>query len=209
MDDFQTKLHLAIWGAAFGAAASLIVNYVFASLVPRITRCNLTRHLRVHALPNLAGIALCRVHNGGYWTIGQAIAYLQLEFADDDVLQPPEGQKAFIKPGRIAHDYGQLCWSVRAPTENPVKVDIFAKESQHLGLCEIEEQHIMVPSEEGWEDSQERHPRARVFLVRKKYLGVLKIVSADTNAKCFGVEIDPERIDRAVVISRMRCSGEE
>jgi hypothetical protein len=209
VDDFNTKLHLAIWGAAFGATASLIVNYVFASLAPRITRCNLTRHLKVHAQPNLARIALCRVHYGGYWTIGQAIAYLRLEFANEDVLQPPEGQNAFIKPGRIARDYGQLCWSVRAPTENPIKVDIFAKESQHLGLCEIQQQHIMVPSEEGWEDSEGKHPHARVFLVRKKYCGVLKIVSADTNAKCFRVEIDPERIDQAVIICRMRCPRQE
>ena len=64
-------------------------------------------------METLAGLALCRVHNGGYWTIGQAIAYLWLDFADKDVLPPPEGQKAFISPGGITHDPGQLCWSMR------------------------------------------------------------------------------------------------
>ncbi len=191
-DDYSVKLQLAIWGAVSGGVVSLIVNLFLQSFMPWIKRWRLTRCINVYPEVTHGEHTRCRVYNGGYWTMGNAIAYITLNVGRDDVIQPPRGQDAFIRPDQfVPLESQQLCWSVRSPSANPLKVDIFAKERQPLAPCALGPDFIVIPSEEGWVFPTDRPRIARVFLRRKKYDGVLKIVSADTDARFFRLEIDP------------------
>ncbi|HEY5041703.1 MAG TPA: hypothetical protein VIK53_06830 [Verrucomicrobiae bacterium] len=195
--NFQTEIYLACWGAAAGGFVSMVLYF----LQPLIKRWYLTNQIKVYAEEFHGNQKRCRVCNEGYWTITQAIIYIALDYdRNKDVLVPPEGEDAFINPThRIPLRGDQLCWSVRSPTVNPIKVDIFAKERQPFSLCDIRSDCIMIPSEEGWEDPKNKFPpedrprKARVFLRRKNepYTGFLKIVSAETNACFFRIAIDP------------------
>ncbi|MGD0208791.1 MAG: hypothetical protein ABSC89_14420 [Verrucomicrobiota bacterium] len=62
-----------------------------------------------------------------------------------------------------------------------------AKERQPFSLCHIG-RYITILSEEGWPPLN----IARVFLQRKTYKGWLKFVSADTDARYFRIEINPD-----------------
>jgi len=193
-DDLQTKIYVACWGAAAGGIVSLVLNV----LQPRIKRWNLTRQIKAYPEEVHGSHKRCRVCNGGYWTISQAMLYIALDYdCEKDVIAPPKGEDAFINPShRIPLRGDQLCWSVRSPTVNPMKVDIFAKERQPFSLCDIRNDCIMIPSEEGWEFPKDGSPRkARVFLRRKDepYTGFLKIVSAETNARLFRITINPNK----------------
>ena len=166
-EDLQSKLQLALWGAAAGGVVSIVVNLFLSAFVPRASRWNLTRHLRVYAEAPHGTYARCRVFNGGYWTIGQAMAYLSLEYTKEDVIDPPPDNEAFIRPDCfIPLSEDQLCWSVRAPDKNPMKVDIFAKEKQPLALCTIDGQIISIPSEEGWATPESQGFRAPESIFR-------------------------------------------
>ncbi len=81
-----------------------------------------------------------------------------------------------------------------------MKVDIFAKERQPLALCAIDGETIMIPSEDGWASPTGSPRVARVFLRRNKYFGILKILSADTNARYFHIEIRPENKGMPLII---------
>jgi hypothetical protein len=186
-DDFQTKLELALWGAMAGGVVSLLVNL----FLPWLRRLRLTHALSIEIDPPHGPIARLRVKNGGYWTIKDAIVYIALDFSCNDVITPPSGRAAFITPDDFVPLEGdQLCWSVRFPTPNPVKVDIFAKERQPICPCIIDANHIAIPSEEqGRADGKQR-----VFLRRRRYDGQLKLVSADTDARYFSITIDPDSL---------------
>ncbi len=77
-DDFNIKIQLALWGAAAGGVASLIINLFFNVFIPRISRWNLTRCIKAYPEAPHGIHARCRIYNSGYWTIGQAMAYLSL-----------------------------------------------------------------------------------------------------------------------------------
>jgi hypothetical protein len=177
-DDFTIKLWLAVWGAAAGGIVSLLVNL----FLPWLKRWRLTRALAIEIdLPHGSNARL-RVFNGGYWTVKEAIVYMALYFSPDDVVPRPSDRGAFISPDWFAPMEGeQLCWSVRYPIPNPIKVDIFAKERQPICPCFIEANRIVIPSEElGLPGG-----KLRVFLRRRKYRGNLKLVSASTDARYF------------------------
>ena len=182
------------------ASASLIVS----TITPWLKRRNLTQRLQLYAEQDSGGYSRCRVYNGGYWTISQAVIYLSLDLDADDVLSPPVGYDAFIKPDKFVPLKGdQLCWAVRAPTINPMKVDIFAKERQPFSPCSIRDDMIIIPSEEGWE-----RQNFRVFLRRKNYSGALKIVSADTDARFFHFSIrtnDPQASIEIATVESSAC----
>jgi hypothetical protein len=200
-DDFQSKLQIALWGALAGGIVSLIVNFFLQSFLPWLKRARLTRSVQVYAEVSHGVHARCRVYNGGFWTMGNAIAYITLNVTEEDVLNPPNGQDAFIKPGQFVPVADQqLCWSVRSPTVNPMRVDIFAKERQPFAPCAIDTDTIMIPSEEGWTFPCDRPRIARVFLRQKQYNGFLKIVSADTNARFFALEIHPENSQHPLTV---------
>jgi hypothetical protein len=184
-EDFQTKLGLAVWGAVAGGVVSLLINF----FSPWFRRWNLTRRIAIDIDPPHGPITRIRVTNRGYWTVKDAIVYMALDFSSDDVLPPPSGREAFITPEYFVPMEGeQLCWSVRSPTPNPIKADIFAKERQPISPCAIEADRIVIPSEEHGHEKG----KSRVFLRLRKYAGRLKVVSADTDARYFSIIIDPD-----------------
>ena len=202
-DDLHTKLLVALWGAVFGGVTGGLINLLLSVLLPRIKRCNLTKGIEVYSIEPQGNVTRCRVYNGGYWTITQAVIYITLDFdPQNEVVDPPNNHDAFIKPGdNIPLEGDQLCWSVRWPTVNPMKVDIYAKERQPFSLCDIIDNKIMIPSEEGWDIPKTGPRRARTFLLRKTYYGALKVVSADTDARFFHITIKPDNNYASVEIT--------
>jgi hypothetical protein len=203
-DDFQTKIELAVWGAMAGGVVSLVVSLLVNLFLPWLRRLRLTRALSIEVDPAHGPIARLRVTNGGYWTVKDAIVYIAIDFSRDDVMPPTPGSSAFITPDHFVPLEGdQLCWSVRSPTPNPIKVDIFAKERQPICPCIIEADYIVVPSEEQGLAEGKR----RVFLRRRRYDGRLKLVSADTDARYFSITIDPYSDVQPLRVSRMSWRG--
>lgn len=189
MSEFDQKIQLAIWGALAGGFVSLVVHLLLNIVLPRMRRWNLTQRLSVSFDPPHGDSVRFRVANGGFWTVRDAMLYLALDIKSEDVLPPPSGSDAHIKPNNFVPLSGdQLCWSVRIPTINPMKVDILAKERQPFTICRIGEEHITIPSEEGWPPDH----YAQSFVRKRRYTGTLKIVSQDTDARYFHVSIDPD-----------------
>jgi len=184
MSDSEQKVWLLIVAAVVGGGVSLLVNLVMLVLLPRLRRWNLTRKLSIVTDPPHEGNARFRVVNGGYWTISDAILYIQLDFEESDTLPATPDLRLWIAPGRFVPMSGdQLCWSV---SPNPMKVDILAKERQPFSPCKIVPGGILIPAEGGWPPAI-----ARVLLKRRVYTGQLTFVSADTDARIFRVRIDP------------------
>jgi hypothetical protein len=180
----QNALISAASGAAFGALASLIVNYFVSRLRLGMLHCK----LQLKGEPLVGCRVTARVLNGYIYPLNSVIAYITVEHQMDDVMVPPGNCDAFIKPTHLRKlDEDRLCWS-RAG--NPDVIDIYAKERQSLDVFEIDPQGrwIQIPSEKGWGTTG---GTARVFLKAKKYTAAIKIVSKDTKAKMFQVEIDP------------------
>jgi hypothetical protein len=125
--------------------------------------------------------------------VKNAIIYITLPFNTKDTVLPPPGHNAFIRPDNFVPLEGdQLCWSVRAPIVNPMKVDIYAKERQPFSPCAFINDKIVIPSEEGWPCPSSTAPNMRVFLKRGRYTSVLKVVSEDADARFFEITIDPD-----------------
>jgi hypothetical protein len=185
--EFGEKVWLAFWAASVGGCVSLVINWVFHVVLPRIRRLKLTRKLSLIVDPKHGEHVRLRVINEGFWTMEDTTLYLALEFNLAAVLPEP-GLKAHITVENFVPLSGdQLCWSVRAPGITPIKVPIYAGERQPFSLCRIESDRIVIPSEEGWPPNY-----ARVFLRPGSYIGNLRIVSKDTTARLFHVRIDPQ-----------------
>lgn len=188
----EEKLYLALWGALAGGLVSLLVNTVFAIMVPRSRRRRLTKSIRIEADPPHNGYVRFRVHNTGFWTINDVTLYLSIYASQDDVLEPEDWHRAHITKSRYVPLNGdQLCWSVRSPRPSPMRVPIFSGEAQPFALCLIGPDEITIPSEEGWGRAAEK-TTARAFLRRQRYAGTLRVVSSDTLARLFKVTIDPD-----------------
>lgn len=195
--DLEQKLLVALLGALAGGLMGLITSLLTNVFLPRLRRWNLTRKLSITCDPPHNGYARFRVVNGGYWTVTDAMLYLDLDIRQEDALPPPMDTRVHLAPGRfVPLTEGQLCWSVRTPTANPMKVAILAKERQAFSLCQIRDDGILIPTEEGWPPAH-----ARVLLRRQPYSGRLKLVSADTNARTFSVHIDPENLLQPCTVS--------
>lgn len=127
--------------------------------------------------------------------------YLSLDVSPEDLMPPPNGYRAHIDPNRFVPVSGdQMCWSVRNPIPNPMKVPIYAKERQPFSLCHIANGLITLPSEEGW--PPEGH--ARIFLLLRRYTGFLKLVSVDANGRYFRVTIDPNGHNSLATVENLR-----
>ncbi len=197
-----------IAGAITGGLASLLINLIFSIAMPRIRRWNLTRSIGIYPEKTHGFHTRLRVFNGGYWTLGNAVCYISIDATEEDVIPPPPNEKAFVTPDHfVPLEEMQVCWSVWYPTINPMKVDIYAKERQPLSPCGFNDEFIMIPSEHGGV-IQENHSRiARVFLRRKRYSAVLKIVTADTDARYFQLIIDPENKAMPLTITGINCTS--
>jgi hypothetical protein len=189
------RVTAAIIGALSGALASLLVNELRDWF--RVWRA--TKGIRLKPQGRAGSRVTARVTSKRM--VHGAVAYITLHHDLEDVIAPPKHFSAFIS---LAHrkklQEDRLCWSVAAPSRNPASADIFAGEWQLLDVADFGEDGdwIEIPSELGWSSSQtetdiksQRAISSRVFLRGdKRYRGVIKIVSADTTARSFEIEIN-------------------
>jgi hypothetical protein len=118
--------------------------------------------------------------------LSHVYAYIIVEHDPSDILPPPPGYRAYIKPGDHKFEEERLCWSMAG---NPAHVDIYAGEKQPLDVVEVDPagNWIQIPSESGWGTGG----ISRAFLRMNKYNATIKIVSKETKAKEFKLQIDP------------------
>ena len=156
--------------------------------VTRFRLWKLHRNLDLIPQPLKGRSVTARVINGYIFPLNNVIAYITVEHREADVLPPPSGCDAFIKPTHLCQlKEDQLCWSKAG---NQDVVDIYAEDKQNLDVFEVDQagRWIQLPSEKGWGTTG---GIARVFLKAQKYTAKIKIASKDTYAKEFDVEIDP------------------
>ena len=190
--EVQAALIGAASGAAFGALATLLVNFLSTKF--RIDRYYSTLQLEPQTKAGTRVTA--RIFNGYDYPMNDAVAYITIYHEESDIQDPPIGYDAFIKRRdhkKLVED-DRLCWSLDG---NPYKTDIYAGERQSLDVFEVVDSQdwIQIPSERGWGSERYengRSGRARVFLNRKRYEAEIKIVSKDTKAKKFNIAIDPD-----------------
>ena len=151
-----------------------------------------------------------RLRNGSNYCIQRATAYVTLHHSIEDILDPPMHFRAFISPAHRRKLQGdRLCWSVTMPELNPMSVDVFPGEAQLLDLADFGEnaEWIEIPSEMGYSSSQtpeeaRQSPRpisSRIFLrADKRYQAEVRIVSRNTRARIFKIEIDARERDQPV-----------
>jgi hypothetical protein len=189
MNDFSQKLVVVLIGALAGGLASLFVMVLSHVLLPFGKRILLTRWISISNSGHHVGNARFRIHNNGFSTISDATLYISIDFDESDIVKPTP-HNAHIKPNCFtALEEDQICWSIKTPTENPPTVSIFVNESHSFSPFRVSGDEIHVPTEEGWPPAAKH---LRVVLKRKNYDGTLKLVSADTNARIFRLEIRPD-----------------
>jgi len=181
----STDVRIPILSAAIGAVMALAANW----LAFRIKHLLLKLKLCLEPQPLVGDRVTARVFNGYIFPLNSVYAYISIDHQESDVLDPPAGAEAYVtKSGHLCVvREDRLCWSVAS---NPASVDIYAKERQSLDVVEFDRMHnwIQIPSESGWGTAG---GKSRVFLKWKKYGATIKIISKDTDAKEFPVEIDP------------------
>ncbi len=189
--EVQAALIGASSGAVFGALASLLVNFLS-------TRFRIEMYyslMQLEPQDKFGKRVTARIFNGYDFPMNDAIAYITIYHKESDVQDPPNNKyDAFIKRSddRKQVREERLCWSING---NPYQTDIYAGERQGLDIFEVGDCWIEIPSESGWGANtyeNGRQGKARVFLNRKRYEAVIKIVSKDTKAKEFKVVIDPD-----------------
>jgi hypothetical protein len=195
-------------GALAGAAASLGVNELRDWW--RLQRA--TDGIDVEEEGRAGSRVTARVKNSSNYCIHDATAYVTIQHGHEDVLSPPRPFRAYLWPEyrkKLTQD--RLCWAVKAPTPNPVSVDIFPREEQVLDVADFgaNSEWVEIPSEVGYSSSQTaadverveskggQRISSRIFLKSgKKYCGTIKIVSANTKARAFEIEIDPSDTEK-------------
>jgi hypothetical protein len=189
----------ALIGALAGGLASLSVNE-FRDWW-RIKRT--TSQLSFRPERRAGSRATARVKNDSNYALHNAVAYVTINHDMQDLLPPPKHFAAFIKKGKHERKLQEdrLCWSVAAPDRNPISVNVLPGEWQLLDIADFGERSewVEIPSEMGWSSSQTEEDirgvpqiTSRVFLrAGKIYSGSVKIVSEDSRARIFGLEINP------------------
>ena len=194
----------AFWGAFFAALLALTAG----AIKFWFKRSLLTCRLKVFAdLPH-GNHFRCGVFNGGSLPVRNAAIYISLDCIKDDTCKPPDGHDAIIRPDHfVPLKEGQLCWSTRSSAAMyPTKTDIYAKECQGFSPFAFTnpKDMLMVPSEEGWPRFKDEPLKMRIFLKPKPYKGYLKIVSEDTNAKCYKITINPADTGNPIQLQRVK-----
>jgi len=122
--------------------------------------------------------------------MSKVMGYIDLNYKVEDILDP--NKVAPHKQSIIHPDFpdllvnGQLCWAIMGKDSNPIRIDVYADEMQHLCIGQLHPQFIEIVSEAGIEPS-------RCLLMKKRYTGKLKIVSADCSAVVYKITIDPNQ----------------
>ena len=138
-----------------------------------------------------------RIFNNSIFPMNDTYAYITIVHEKSDVRTPPDQKKSYIYPpdnssrGHLCIvQEDRLCWSMAS---NPASLNIYSGERQSLDIANFDPKHewIEIPSESGWGTVG---GISRVFLKWKKYEATIKIVSKDSKAKEFSVQIDPDNV---------------
>ncbi len=190
----QTGLQTTLIGAAAGATAAFIVSL----LANRWGRWRLHRNLHFEPQPRIGTRATARIYNGYIFPLNCVYAYITIEHELSDVLPPRPPFEAYVTPDHLCTvREDRLCWSTTMPSPNPPVVDIYPGERQALDIVNFDPNWIEIPSESGWGTLRKK---SRVFLKAKKYRATIKIISKDTKAKEFPIEIDPDNAGKPVAL---------
>ena len=186
--DFQTPLISAAFGALFGGLASLVVNVL--SVRWRLERLHAC--LDLEPQDRVGTRVTARICNGYDFPLNSSWAYITINHELSDVLPAPNGSKAYVGPDHhkcVQED--RLCWSFSG---NSAYLDIYPGEKQSLDVAGFDHGRnwIEIPSEDGWGSELAKGKSSRVYLKWKKYDATIKIVSKDTRAKEFSVQINPD-----------------
>ena len=188
MDQKETSelLNILVSGA-FGALAGALMSLVVNFWIDWNKRRGLRKNLMFEPQEKRGCRVTARIHNGYVLPLSNVYAYISVEHGPSDVLHPPLGYRAYIVPGDHKFEEDRLCWSMAG---NPPHVDIYAGEKQSLEVLEIAPsgEWIQIPSESGWGTGG---GISRVFLRMNRYNATIKIVSKETEAKEFKLQIDP------------------
>lgn len=182
-------LEIPLIGAISGALAGLIVN-VF------MTKWRfLMLYWKLDFKPDkrIGPYGRGKVINDYIYPICGAYVYITIRHDYEDVIEPPSNFKAYIRSERLNYlTEDRLCWALASPVDNPTAIDILPGEQQPLLIMKIDHdgRWIEIASEKGFSTRREGDI-SRVFLKPKKYTGYIKIVSMDTKAKIFNIQIDP------------------
>jgi hypothetical protein len=181
--DFQNL----IW-AIIGALIVVVVKAISRLIRMAITYCC----LGLKTQRKNGDCVTVRVRNGWCYSLDSAYAYITIDHEESDILEPPSGFHAYVRPQYSLKVYeDRLCWSMAG---NPARVDIYPFERQALDVAGFDPKRewIEFPSEDGWGSSGKPGMKSRVFLKWKKYSATIKIVSKDSWAKEFKVWINPD-----------------
>jgi hypothetical protein len=194
MEAFLTILS----GGLAGAVATLITQKV--SEPWRVW--NLSKSIKTTP-EAVTGAYRVRVCNHGKRSIEQAIAYISLKFdKQSDII---DGEEAAFLNTIVREELNEdrLCWSIASSDPHPYVIDIYQGEGQALDLVRFDNDKIVIPSEQGWDDKIKDH-RARVFLCKKRYEGSLHIVAKNTLRRTFDLVIDASQGRQEVTISERK-----
>ena len=136
-----------------------------------------------------------RIFNDSIFPMSDAYAYITITHEESDVLPPPDQAKSYIYPPYNSHrghlcivNEDRLCWSMAS---NPASLNIYSRERQSLDIANFDPNRkwVEIPSESAWGTDK---GTSRVFLKWKKYEATVKIVSKDSKAREFPVQIAPD-----------------
>lgn len=183
------------FGAVTGGLMSFLVNFLIGWKKRLGLKCNL--ELETEQKSENACRATVRIYNGYVLPLSHVCAYITVEHSPSDIFSPPEGYQAYIVSGGHKFEEDRLCWSMAG---NPAYIDIYAGEKQRLDVVEIDPkgEWIQFPSENGWGTGG---GISRAFLKLRKYTAKIKIISKETMAKEFDLQIDP--FNKTMPLSRL------
>ena len=151
-----------------------LVSFWNTRLQDYFKRKALLKKLRLIPLEAFQNKVAVRIFNGYVLPLTNCWAYITIHHEKEDILDPPNGRDAVIKPQHPAQlTEDRLCWSTHYPDKNPARVDIYSKEYQSL------EVFIFEPTGKWIGILSEKHSDpCRVFLRGdKEYAGTLRIIS--------------------------------
>jgi hypothetical protein len=186
-EPLETKILTIVAGAALGALMGGLVSFWNTRLQDFLKRKALHRKLRLIPIEAFQNKVAVRVFNGHVLPLTDCWAYITLHFEKSDIVDPPDGRPTVISPQHPAHlTEDRLCWSTHYPSQNPAIVDIYSGEYQSL------EVFVFEPTGKWLGILSEKHSNPyRVFLRGDKvYLGTLRFITRETEAKMFRIEID-------------------
>jgi hypothetical protein len=198
-----------VWSAFWGAFCAAFLGLIAGAIKFWYKRNHLTRKLNIRADSPHGNHFRCEVFNSGLWTVRNAAIYITLRIKKEDTCKPPDGHDAIIRPDHfVSLEGGQLCWSTRlSGAMYPTNADIYAKERKGFSPCAFTapKDMLMIPCEEGWPRLPNDPLKMRVFLQPKPYTGYLKVVSEDTDAKCYELTINPTDMANPIQIKPIAC----